>query len=145
MPGIGLINVDAGTILGGIGQLAKDIRSAITGKEILDPNKQAEILLKVQELENAANQGAIDIAKIEASSTSIFIAGARPFVMWMCGGAFGWNYFLGPMFVWLSGIFGRPTPMAVLDLSVMMPVLLAMLGFGGYRTFEKLKDAEGNR
>jgi len=145
MAGLGVINVDAGSILGGIGTLAKDIREAITGKGITDPNKQAEVLLKVQELENAANQGSIDIAKIEAASTKTFIAGARPFIMWICGGAMGWNFFVGPMFAWIADLCGRHTPIPVMDLSVMMPVLLTMLGFGGYRTFEKIKNSESNR
>ena len=32
-----------------------------------------------------------------------------------------------------------------LELSEMMPVLLGMLGLGGLRTVEKVKNVEGNR
>ena len=145
MAGLGVVNVDAGSVLSGLGDLAKSIREAITGKTITDPQKQAELLLKAQELENSANQGAIDIAKIEAASTKTFIAGSRPFILWVCGFSFGWNYCIGPMFAWLAELAGKHTPIPILDLSVMMPVLMALLGLGGMRTYEKFTGTEKNR
>lgn len=145
MAGIGAINVDVGSAISGLGTLAKDIREAITGKSILDVNKQAELLQKAAEFEAQAQAAQTSIAVEEAKSTKTLIAGARPFIMWVCGSALAWNYSVGPMFAWIADLLGRHVPIPILDLSVMMPVLLTMLGFGGYRTFEKVKGAEGNR
>ena len=70
MPGI--IELIAGGSVGkaleGLGQFAKSIREAITGKSILDPNKQAEILLQAQEMEHAIvlAAAAYDKAQMEA-------------------------------------------------------------------------------
>lgn len=145
--------VDVGGILSGLGTFAGKLREAITGKSILDPNKQAEILLETQKIEadamkaqNALIQAQLDINKVEASSTSRYIAGGRPFIIWVCGLAFGWTYFLGPMTAYILQVCGvKVPPFPAADMSQMMPVLLGILGLGAYRSYEKVKDAEGNR
>ena len=52
------------------GNLLWEIREAIKGKEI-DPNE----LIKYQQ----------QINEIQAHHRSIFVAGARPFILWVCG------------------------------------------------------------
>ena len=42
--------------LGDIGSVFKDIREAITGKAIEDPDKKAELLMKLKEAELATQQ-----------------------------------------------------------------------------------------
>jgi hypothetical protein len=145
MAGIGAINVDVGSAISGLGTLAKDIREAITGKSILDPNKQAELLQKAADYEAQARQAQTNIALEEAKSASTFVAGARPYIMWICGSAMGWNFFAGPMFSWIASLCGKSVPVPTMDLSVMMPVLITMLGGFAYRTVEKIQGAEGNR
>ena len=69
----------------------------------------------------------------EASHPSIFVAGWRPAVGWICATILLFNFIVGP----LVSVFGVMIP--VLDASTMMPVLLGMLGVGGMRSFEKMK------
>jgi len=38
---------------------------------------------------------------------------------------------------WGTALYGSPVEVPVLDVAVMMPVLLGMLGLGGMRTYEK--------
>ena len=76
--GISLANLDVGGIFSGIGTLAKDIRTAITGKEPIDANKAAEIALKVQELESEIEKGRTSIIVAEASSQDKWTSRARP-------------------------------------------------------------------
>ena len=59
------------------GNLAWEIREAIKGKE-LDPNEIIELQTKINE--------------IEASHRTVFVAGWRPFIGWVCGVAFGLQF-----------------------------------------------------
>jgi hypothetical protein len=105
-----------------IGGLALDIREAIKGKE-LDPQR----LIELQS----------EINKLEAQHRSIFVAGWRPFIGWICGFALAYNFIIRDLCIWAFGIESVPAP---LQMEHLMTVLLGMLGLGGMRTFEKLKD-----
>ena len=107
----------------------------------LFPNAEAASAakLKVMEMMQAGELAQLDVNKMEASSSSLFVSGWRPFIGWVCGSAFAWNYLIGPMVTQILFIVGHPVTYVALDLSEMMPVLLGMLGLGGLRTVEKLK------
>ena len=75
---MGLINIS----LDSIGNLIKDIREAITGKGIEDPNKKAELEYKLAQLEFALKQGQLEINKAEAQNPNWFVAGWRPAIGW---------------------------------------------------------------
>ena len=105
-------------------------------KVIPDKNARA----KAQEaLEQASQKGELDlllgqleINKVEAAHKSLFVAGARPFIMWVCGLALAYSTIIHPILdIWLE--------MPVVDVSVLMPVLMGLLGLGGMRSFEKSK------
>lgn len=112
--------------------------------------------LKLIELQQsgelAAMSGQLEINKIEAASASLFVAGWRPFVGWMCGISLGLVYI--PKAVILSGMWAYQAWSAVHGGSQVLPVfpdlgvtdlfglLGAMLGMGGLRTFEKLKEVD---
>lgn len=75
------------------------------------------------------------IMKVQAQHRSIFVAGARPFLMWVCGIGFLFAFVINPLLQWLLPDIGAPE----LPLEVMMELTLAMLGLAGLRTVEKLK------
>src|SRR5512137_2244250 len=77
------INVDVGQVLNGAGQLLKDIRTALTGKEPLDQTKQMEIAAKVAEAETALNNATIGAALSEAQSQDKWTSRARPSFMYV--------------------------------------------------------------
>jgi len=104
------------------GNLAWDIREAIKGKE-LDPNQLLEIQTKINEL--------------EAQHRTVFVAGWRPFIGWVCGVALAYNFVIRDLFIW--AIKPETVPPA-LQMEHLMTVLLGMLGLGGLRTYEKIKD-----
>jgi len=83
--------------------------------------------------------GQIDVNKAEASNPSIFVAGWRPFVGWVCGVAFAFKFVGGPLLVFIAAYFGHPITLPVLDFTEMSTILLGMLGIGGLRTIEKVK------
>ena len=81
----------------------------------------------------------IELNKEEAKHKSLFVSGARPFILWVCGLGFAMNFLVSPVATFIAGLAGHPEmvfPQA--DLSVMMPLLFGLLGLGGMRTFEKL-------
>lgn len=104
-----------------------------------DPAQAAAAKLKLMEMAQAGDLAQLDVNKMEATSSSLFVAGWRPFIGWVCGSAFAWNFLLGPLLTQLLTIFGPPVSYTPLDLTEMMPVLLGMLGLGGLRTVEKIK------
>jgi hypothetical protein len=116
-------------LLSGIGGLAKDIRVAITG---VDPVKAAEIEAKLAELEQAAMQGQMAINLEEAKSDSIFVAGWRPFVGWICGTGIAIQYVILPLLY----AFNLAEPIA-LDFSELLTLLLGLLGMSTLRTIDK--------
>lgn len=83
-------------------------------------------------------QGQLEINKAEAGHSSIFVAGWRPFIGWVCGSALVYNYIAQPLLFWGFTAFGVaiPTP-PTLDMGDLMTLLLGMLGLGGLRTYEK--------
>jgi hypothetical protein len=102
--------------------LGLEIRELLKGKEI-DPQRLIEL------------QG--EINKIEAQHRTIFVAGWRPFIGWVCGVALAYNFILRDLLVWFIGPEQVPP---ALQMEHLMTVLIGMLGLGGMRTFEKFKD-----
>lgn len=84
-------------------------------------------------------QGQMEINKAEASSSSAFTSGWRPFIGWVCGSACAWNWLLMPALKFAGVFFGHPVDLAPADLAEMWPLLMGMLGLGGLRTMEKIK------
>ena len=128
--------------LGDVGEVIKDVREAITGKAIEDPAKKAEIELKLKELEQAINLGQIEINKAEANNTNWFVAGWRPAIGWIGAFALGYTYILSPLIDWGCALanlhIATPRP----DMGALFNLILAMLGFGGMRTYEKIKNVQ---
>ena len=81
----------------------------------------------------------IEVNKEEAKSSSMFVAGWRPAVGWICATGMGFNFICVPLGGFICAVSGVDISFAPLDLSQMMPVLMGMLGLGAMRSFEKTK------
>jgi len=82
----------------------------------------------------------LDINKTEAAHRSVFVSGWRPFIGWSCGAAMALNFIVFPLASFVLAQTGHLVELPTLDMSQMMPVLMGMLGLGGLRTVEKLKQ-----
>jgi hypothetical protein len=133
-----------GDIFKGAGTLLKDIRTAITGKAPLDPTKLAELEATLLQLEQQAMNAQVELNKIEAASSSLFKSGWRPAAGWLCVLGLGWSTFGVPVWIWASSLFKVPLPPDV-DTGVLISLLIAMLGLGGYRTYEKTKNGKATQ
>ena len=100
---------------------------------------EAQLMKAQADAAIAAVQQQIDINKLEAASPSVFVAGWRPFIGWVCGSAFAMHYLLLPLANWLLGAFGRPPVAVAFDMETLLTVLGGMLGLGALRTVEKVQ------
>tara|TARA_R100001530_G_C4203079_1_gene125323 strand:+ start:131 stop:520 length:390 start_codon:yes stop_codon:yes gene_type:complete len=117
----------------------------ITGlldKFVVDKDKK---LALAHEIATMAERHGQELAKAqlkinekEAQHKSLFVAGWRPAVAWVCVGGFTINFMISP----LAAPFGIIIPQA--DTATMMPVLLGLLGLGTMRTYEKKIGRERN-
>lgn len=101
-------------------------------------NAKFELFKLQQSGELAAIAGQLEINKVEAANSSLFVSGWRPFVGWVCGSGLVYSFIGQPVLSWASTIWSFPIP-PVLDLSVLLTVLGGLLGLGGLRTVEKVK------
>ncbi|GGI82093.1 hypothetical protein GCM10007978_19860 [Shewanella hanedai] len=120
------------TILGtnpieAIGKAGDALFTSDEERQQLD-NELTEIKQKPMLMQALANTMA-------AQHRSVFVAGARPFLMWVCGFGFLFAFVINPILQWLWPEVGTPE----LPLDVMMELTLAMLGLAGLRTVEKIK------
>jgi hypothetical protein len=93
--------------------------------------------------EKAAHEAAMAQVKVneaEAGHRSVFVAGWRPFVGWVCAIALAYHFVLHPIILFVVGFAGLTIPvLPEFDMDSLMTVLLGMLGLGGLRTYEKSK------
>ena len=79
-----------------------------------------------------------DINKIEAGSSSLFVAGWRPFVGWCCGAAFLYAAILEPLARFISKVmFSYAGDFPAIDTTLTMQILLGLLGMAGLRSWDK--------
>ncbi len=76
----------------------------------------------------------IDVNKAEATSGNFFVSGWRPAVGWTCVLGLCYTFLARP----LLSYFGS-TIAPTIDMGDLLVLLGGLLGFGGLRTFEKLK------
>lgn len=96
----------------------------------------AKIVMEKLRQEPGKLQAAINM--VEAQHRSLFVAGWRPFIGWVCGIGLAWKFVFFEFFGWLSLIFDGPKMPELIGVSELIPLVMALLGLGAYRTTEKL-------
>ena len=84
-------------------------------------------------------KGQLEVNKVEAASKSMFVAGWRPFIGWVCGIGFLSNFIIIPMANFGLALAEMSIVIPMIDTTQMMPVLMGMLGLGAMRTVEKVQ------
>ena len=126
-----------------------DFGSKVIDKLFPDPEKANAAKIEMIKLQQAGEfkqiesalemaKGQMEINKIEASHASIFVAGARPFIMWTCGISFAYAAVIEPIARFISLVmFGYIGIFPVLDTTITMQVLFGILGLGAMRSYDK--------
>ena len=122
-----------------------ELGKGIIDRMFPDPTKKAEAELELLRMTQAGDLQVIlaqlQINAKEAESTSLFVAGWRPFIGWICGFGLMYATIFHNLLRWGSVGLGWPLPPAV-DTDTLIYVLGALLGIGGLRTLEKIKGVE---
>jgi len=128
-------------VLSGIEDIIKKvIPDKGAAQAAVDSMRQMQLAGQLQE-EMAAlqavtvNQSAID--QVQASSGSLFVAGARPAAMWICVVGFGVEVLVNPMFTWVAALAGHPVQFPHIDIQTLLLLLGQMLGLGYMRSQDK--------
>lgn len=123
----------------------------IINKYVPDPEAAAKAQLELMKLQQSSEfkqleaelqekQMQADINKVEAASDHMFVAGWRPFVGWICGGALAIQFLIFPLAAMVSsGFFGVTLIYPTLPTEMFATLLFGMLGIGGMRSWEKVK------
>jgi len=98
-----------------------------------------EIKLRIMQAPQLAQ---IALNAVEAAHRSVFVAGWRPFIGWVCGFALAYHFIGYSLINWLLVVaeaLGAPEvePPPQVSIAELVAILVAMLGMAGYRTNEK--------
>lgn len=119
-----------GGIIETIGKVADDL--------ITSDSERAKADIDAYNAETMRLASQTEINKIEAASSSVWVSGARPFIMWVCGIAFAYASVLEPVLRFFAKVFfGYAGDFPVIDTDLTMQVLFGILGLGVMRSFDK--------
>ena len=118
--------------------------SGLLDKFIEDKDQRALLAHEIATLAEKQAQekivGQIKTNQIEAAHQSMFVAGWRPAVGWVCALAMLLNFILIPFINLGMEFAGQEIRLDLIEMDTMMPVLLGMLGLGGMRSYEKARN-----
>ena len=118
--------------------------SGLLDKFIEDKDQRALLAHEIATLAEKQAQeqivGQIKTNQIEAAHQSMFVAGWRPAVGWVCALAMLLNFILIPFINLGMDLAGQDIRLDLIEMDTMMPVLLGMLGLGGMRSYEKARN-----
>ena len=117
--------------------------STLVGKFIEDKDQKNKL---AHDLATLADKHAQELAKgqIEANTQqakhpSLFVAGARTEIMWICALGLLTQFFIMPIAEWATAIWMPEVLLPELNTGELMTLTLSLLGLGGMRSFEKSK------
>lgn len=116
--------------------------ASLLDKFIEDKDERSKLAHEIATLaERQAHDNAlaqIKVNEVQAAHKSLFVAGGRPAIMWICALGLFYNVIVHPILdIWLV--------MPVVNTDILMPVMMGLLGLGGMRTIEKIKNVARER
>jgi len=121
-------------ISGILGAVAPIVDKFVEDKD--QKNKlKAELEQSLISLDLAQAQANIEQAK----HSSIFVAGARPAIMWICALGLFFHFIIFPLAEWVITIWYPDLFLPSLDTDQILGLTVSLLGLGGMRSWEKSK------
>lgn len=115
-------------------------------KWLPDANTREKAAADLAVMVHQASMAQIEVNKVEAASSSLFVAGWRPAIGWICGAGYAYNFIIQPLLIFVltaAQVSLNTAQLPVLDIGEMSIMLANLLGFGAYRTYEKVKGGNG--
>ena len=128
--------------LGFLGQLIGPVTGLVS--EFIEDKDQAnklahEISTLAEKQAHAEIMAQAEVNKTEAAHKSLFVAGWRPAVGWVCALGMASNFLIVPFANFGLALAEMTQELPMVELETMMPVLMGMLGLGAMRSYEKTK------
>lgn len=127
-----------GTVIESVGKVASDL--------ITTDKERIQLELEGRKIDQATDLAQMEVNKVEAASSSVFVAGWRPAIGWVGAAAMAYQFLLYPMLVWAwtwaqaeGYVPAEVKPPPMLDTEALWVILSGMLGIAGMRTWEKGK------
>ena len=106
--------------------------------ELFKLQQSGELQQMAAELELA--KGQLTVNAEEAKNASVFVSGARPFILWGCGFAMLYAALFEPIMRFVAVVvYGYAGQFPAIDTTLTTQVLLGLLGLGTLRTVDKIK------
>ena len=128
----------------GIAEAVVGVVGSVLDKFVEDKDLRAKLNHELKTQVQQANLGQIAVNQEQARHPSIFVAGARPAIMWICAFGLGWQFVFQPVCAWAMAIWAPALPIPIIPTEGLMTLTLSLLGLGGMRSFEKSKGIQRN-
>ena len=99
----------------------------------LDKAEKAQLIQEI-------NKAQLEVNKVEAGQQGLLVRW-RPFLGWVLSIAFAYHFVLQPFLIFILASFGKQVELPTFDMGTLSTVLMGMLGLGGLRTYEKVKNS----
>ena len=99
----------------------------------LDKEEKAQLIAEI-------NKAQLEVNKVEARHTSIFVAGWRPFIGWTCGVALCYHFVLQPFFTFFIIFIWIPNGSATVRYEYTYDNITWDARFGGYAFIQKSEE-----
>jgi len=131
-----------------------DFATKVIDKIFPNPEQRDQAKLEMFKAQQAGEfkemEQAFELAKAqisvnveEAKSSSMFVAGGRPFILWICGIALMYVSLIEPIARFVASVMFKYTgAFPVIDTTITMQVLFGILGLGAFRSFDKVKGVD---
>jgi hypothetical protein len=117
-----------------------------TGLDKFFPDADTELKGKLAEAASEINNSyqlqlsQLEINKVEAGSTSLFVSGWRPAIGWVCGVSLLYAALVEPIARFIATVLFTYTGMfPIINTELTLQILLGLLGLAGMRSYEKSK------
>ena len=128
----------------GIVETVAGVVDNVLDKFIEDKDLKTKLNHELKKSVQDANLAQIQANIEQAKHASIFVAGARPAIMWVCCFGLAWQFVLQPVAVWVINVTDYEIILPLIPTEGLLPLTLALLGLGGMRTAEKFKGKARN-
>lgn len=129
-----VVNVDVGGVVDG---LFSGLDKLFTSDE---EREQAKLALQVELQKPHMQQAMVTLA--EANHPNWFVAGWRPAIGWVCGTCLLYHWLLKDFItigmIWAGASKATIDLLPIIDAGEITALVLALLGMGGLRTYEKM-------
>ncbi len=124
-------------IIGPIASAALDVLRPVLNHFFPDPAQRAQAELAIAQLDWQMLQGQLEINKIEAASSNVFVSGWRPAIGWVGVIGLTWQFILAPLAIYVLAIVNPTITLPVIGGPELISLVVALLGIGAMRSYDK--------